>query len=106
MDVMVCMGGESWHRLTHRLVASRQPSSHARANRRFKSRLRASCPVANHHPYPPKHSNSSPHTMSELRRKLVIVGDGACGKVLSTVFLSLFVLINLFRTDLSLDSLF
>ena len=31
---------------------------------------------------PPKHLNESLHIMAEIRRKLVIVGDGACGKVL------------------------
>jgi hypothetical protein len=45
--------------------------------------------------------------MAEIRRKLVIVGDGACGKVLSLprVFF-LFFPANDSSTDLPLDRLF
>ena len=45
--------------------------------------------------------------MAEIRRKLVIVGDGACGKVilgiLPTIYLSN---LSIFFSDLSFDCLF
>ena len=45
--------------------------------------------------------------MAEIRRKLVIVGDGACGKVVLDIFLTVSLpnLSNYF-SDLSLDCLF
>jgi len=77
------------HRLSHRLVASRR-SWFTRTSQKSIQVPLESPPSSSPHPplpqrtlIPPKHSNSSPRIMADIRRKLVIVGDGACGKVLS-----------------------
>ena len=44
--------------------------------------------------------------MSEIRRKLVIVGDGACGKVTLGMFPTISLSNLSFFSDLSLDCLF
>jgi hypothetical protein len=44
--------------------------------------------------------------MADIRRKLVIVGDGACGKVLSLPWFQSSFRLNAPHTDLPLDRLF
>ncbi len=44
--------------------------------------------------------------MAEIRRKLVIVGDGACGKVILCIFPTISLSnLSIFFSDLSLDCL-